>query len=350
MQSLNELIGQYPSRMESFSTLLISVVIVVFTVVFLSTMAKMHKVNKRPGCYCYYGEERFPKFAVYAVSALFGLFLAVSAGVNMYFFDQIQVGNDYKEAVRVATVDDIQKNFVVDEVQVSDQLFEGDYYGVDATLGSSDDTYHVSLMYDKDLDAMIPAPVSDASIESLPIAEGSVLEGFVADYGEFEGEYLQILYSLEDNDNNQHFVGSLGVFIASLVFSFLSVLAFCFTILNRHAGNVPVTAVSIGGLIFILAANGFALLAASPSSEYLKEARIQNIEHNYAVISGDYSSNSQRSITAEAIFKGTTETQEVLFEYNEPLGHMIATKDGENASLNPGSPLHEIISLNSSPS
>ena len=345
MSSLNDMIGQYPSRMESFSTLLITVVVIVFTVVFLSTMAKMHKVNKRPGMYGYYGEKRFSKFAVYTVSALFGLFLATSAGANMYFFDQLHVGKEHKEAFKAATVEDIQENFAVEEVTINNQVFDGDYYGVDAVMGTSDDTYHVSLMYDRDLDAMVPVPVSDDSIESLPIADGSVLEGFIADYEDFEGEYLQVLYSLEDNDNNKYFVGSLGVFIASLVFTFIGVLAFIFTVFNKSAGNIPVTAVSIVGLLFILVANGFALLSASPSSEYLKEARIQNIEHNYAVISGDYSSHSQRSITAEAIFKGTTETQEVLFEYNEPLGHMIATKDGENASLRPGSPLDEIISL-----
>lgn len=347
MQSLNELIGNHPDFMDSLTGTVVTVVFIVFSVTLLLTVRKMYVENKKGIENAYSDSDIYYKWSIYLVSILIASFLSLNIGSIVYFSNQKEAGQEHYDAVVHAAVEDIKGNFEVEDVELYDHTFRGDYYGVEAIINTPGDTYHVSFIYDKETDSMVPKPTSDTPIEELPIAAGSAMEDIVNEYDTFAGAYLQKVYSLEDNDNSGGPVISSGKFISSIIFSSLGVLAFGFIVLNKRTMNFVVTLLAAIGVIITLIVM-MIVGGTSGSSSYLKDARIQNVEHNYDIVSGDYETRDGRALRGRVLFSGAKETQSVRFEYIKPLGHMVDTEDDKDTPLRPESPLNNIIVDNES--
>lgn len=336
MQSLQNLIGEYPSRMDSVTPTLVGVTIAVFTTVFIIMLVRFHSKNSS------YGYRREARPTTYIAAAFIAVLVSFNVGTVGFLADQNKVGSAYKETVEATVSENIQKNFDVENIELHDSSFYGDYYTVDAIMSTSDDTYHLSFMYYDEVGAMVPEPNS-VSVDELPFKSDSELTAFMEDYDDFAGKYLQIMYSIKDSSNNQFFVGSVAALVTSIILTVLvSGIAVLCWFMNLSSERILVTlaafAVNLAVLFFT------ALSVSDGHSGHMRNAQIQNIEHNYDVLTvGDTEKNGD-SLKADVMFKGVTSTHNMSFEYSEPLGHMlVADDDGNVAALRPGSPLESIL-------
>ena len=342
MKSLNELIGHYPNNTDALTETVIVVVIAVFAVVLLVTVLKMRRQNKKSLYWSNWDADRFSQWSVYGVSLLVAIFMSFNIGSVFFFANKASDGKEYYNQVVQATTADIESNFAVQDVQLHDHVFRGEYYGIETILKTAEDTYHVSFIYDKETDSMVPKPTSDTLIEELPVTPGSTMESIVEDYDTFAGAYLQKVYDIEDNGGRETPVLGDGRFITSIILSSVGVLAFAFIVFNKSASNYVVTGLgAIGiGLSFVILTP---MAISFGDSSHLKDARIQNIEHNYDIVHGDYETRDGRGMKGDILFTGATETESVRFEYIEPLGHMVAEDDEEAVQLKQGSSLSLLI-------
>lgn len=327
--NVKDLIGNHPGLGEILEPWLVIGFLVLFFILLVSIYAKTKPSNQK---------EKSSALIRQIVATSFALLLTTQVAIGVLWIKQNSEERAFVDALKTAATVDIQENFIVDEINITETEYREGYFTAIAEMYTAPYTEEMKFKYSHNHELLIPF-----AMEELPdhvfVKQDSELEEILNTDGQYEMNIIQ--HTIDDSlALKSPFYASTLAFALLLLTTLISI-GFLVAVVYNDKKNVKyATGGVVSGIISIALFFLFSLIpSGSLFNHDIRQVTLYNIKENYGLDhvkakSFDYVLD-ENVIETEVEATVDENTVTATFTYDERAGHMIQDRQASEEVLEP---------------